>query len=475
MVRSAMLSIFISEVAAGSANLRLFASDVVKSFGARTGDGSAGGYYFLKGKGEDASKYVVYLQGGGECRTLSDCHNWFRSGKADSSSWSSTKSLESSNVLDTDCTNNPDFCNWSKVFLPYVTADMWSGTRMDQCEELGGYYFSGHNILRAFVEDLKQHGDYVAPSHALITGSSAGGIGALTHTDFFADAWSSAVVKGAPECGFFYAGVSAKTDYGQGSETPASSLGFISEWAPYFSPACSDATGGNMSLCTDAHFLYPHVKSPLFIRENLFDTAKLGNCGFNAQSDGDVEYLKAWGKWMKAQLAVVRQSAKDGYFVASCLQHGGNFGFESSPVINGVNMRDALSNWYFEKGDRNKQYTTDDCGDLPCTIATGAQSCPHYSPSPSPSPTPISDECKAQLQADCPNLKALGEECRDCVRQHAGDLRSHGCPQSGAPVFEYYCDATELQNTVGGGHHVCDLSVFAREERFGMLAHQSIV
>ena len=31
-------------------------------------------------------------------------------------------------------------------------------------------------------------------------------------------------------------------------------------------------------------------------------------------------------------------------------EHGGNFGWLSSPVINGVHMREAMHNWFFETG-----------------------------------------------------------------------------------------------------------------------------
>ena len=45
----------------------------------------------------------------------------------------------------------------------------------------------------------------------------------------------------------------------------------------------ADATGGDMSACTDAHRALPHIRTPLFLRENLFDTAKLANCGLDAR------------------------------------------------------------------------------------------------------------------------------------------------------------------------------------------------
>ena len=102
----------------------------------------------------------------------------------------------------------------------------------------------------------------------LFVGSSAGGIAALMHTDYFAEQWPLSVVKGAPECGFFYPGVTASNDVTAGVPTPASHLGFIEGWKPYLPSACAEATNNNVSLCTDAHYLYPYLQAPLFIREN---------------------------------------------------------------------------------------------------------------------------------------------------------------------------------------------------------------
>ena len=119
------------------------------------------------------------------------------------------------------------------------------------------------------------------------------------------------------------------------------------------------------------------------------------------------------GGWV-AEADVRVSGNEQGFFSASCLQHGGNFGFESSPIVNGVTMQEALSNWFFERGDAEMKYTADMCAEvssggsgkrrqryryyprlgllllgvshhgvcpgLPCTVARGKQRCPHWSP-----------------------------------------------------------------------------------------------
>ena len=51
------------------------------------------------------------------------------------------------------------------------------------------------------------------PQSVLVTGSSAGGIGALLHADYFSRHFDNAIVKASPACGFFYAGVSSLRDW----------------------------------------------------------------------------------------------------------------------------------------------------------------------------------------------------------------------------------------------------------------------
>ena len=264
-----------------------------------------------------------------------------------------------STEMDGDCSANPDWCSWAKIYIPYCTGDMHSGTQTTRNPALGNFYSSGHLAIAGVVADLRTNTDMCAapggsssahrspaaacsPTSVLVTGSSAGGIAALMHTDYFAESFPGAAVKGAPQCGFFYPGVTAVDDFAAGRPTPTAHLGFIAGWKPWLPTGCAVATNNDLSTCTNAHTLYPFLRAPLFIRENQFDSAKLANCGWDGADSG---YLKRWGSWMRAQLAVIRQSKKDGYFSASCLEHGGNFGWASSPVINGVTMREAMANW----------------------------------------------------------------------------------------------------------------------------------
>mmetsp|Transcript_23053 Transcript_23053/g.50456 ORF Transcript_23053/g.50456 Transcript_23053/m.50456 type:complete len:493 (-) Transcript_23053:358-1836(-) len=434
--------------------------DLVESMGARCMDGSPGGFYWRPSlSGVNASKLVLFLQGGGECRTIEECTLWNGGSGRSSAFWPAQRRL-GDDVLSADPGINPDFYDWTKVFLPYCSADMHSGTLKAPSEALGGFHFSGHNLILASLAQLRRLLPAFAPTHVLVGGASAGGIGALLHADVFAAEWPRATVKAAPACGFFYAGVSSRRDWADGIDTPVDDLGFAREWQPWYSERCASKPGSNMSTCTDAHFALSSIATPLFVRENLFDRAKLANCGLDVEgalSVTDAAYLRQWGKWMLLQLSLVQADPRNGYFAPSCLEHGANLALGTAPSIGGVSMAAALRSWFFDTAEAPTRLT-DRCGELPCTRAWPGQ-CPHLPSSPLP------PSCLERLETLCPGQMGTLAPCDDCVRENRRDIIRHGCPRNGRPVFRWYCGS----NHTSVRRHVCDLST-----RHAMTAPRSL-
>ena len=190
--------------------------DLVQTHGARCMDGSGGGFYAAPpSSAPNKSRLVIYIEGGGECRTRSSCASWaYHSGS--SSFWPQTRTVplrDTASPMDPSPGRNPDFHDWARLVLPYCSGDLHSGTRTSRSASLGGWYFAGHNLIVGALEQLRRTWPSFQPTHVLVTGSSAGGIAALTHADFFAAHWSSAIVKVSPAAGFFYPGVSAAADH----------------------------------------------------------------------------------------------------------------------------------------------------------------------------------------------------------------------------------------------------------------------
>ena len=442
----------------GSSLRHFMLSPRLVEWGGRCLDGSPGGFYFLPAaSAENATKIVITFEGGGECRTATECSTWRGGSGPNSSLWPPSRHLALKYPeLSTSYESNPDFHDWSKLFLPYCSADMHSGQRRTRDEELGGFFFAGHYLVAGSLQQLANHRDFREPNTVLVTGGSAGGIGALFHANFLARWWPQATVKVSPAGGFFYAGVSSLRDWEANHTTPSRNLGFIENWNPYLDESCADATNGNISICTNAHSALRYIRTPVFIRENLFDTAKLANCGVDTRGPltaSQLLYLKRWGAWMRAQLATISldvQHQASGFFAPSCLNHAENLGWGSAPRLGGVALRDAMRRWFFAPDSSPlapPPRLSDDCGDLPCTQSAEGR-CSHL-------PTdPLDERCSVALVALCPGLQWKGAACDACVRHHAAALHESGCPDHGEPVLEWWCDDTAHHLK---GHHVCDL------------------
>lgn len=369
-------------------SLRLYPvdADLVAQHGARCMDGSPGGFYFAPAASSvNASRLVIHLEGGGECRSARACATWaFHSGS--SIAWPSTKPLPGAlrNVwpgspMDPSPSANPDFHDWAKLFLPYCSADLHAGTRKERSAALGGWFFSGHNLISGALAQLRRlppsvtnAGDTM--SHVLVTGSSAGGIGALLHADWFAGRWPRAVLKVSPEAGLFYPPVASVRDATRHRETSPSDMAMHDEWQPFLHQGCAGRHNGSIAVCSNAHRLLEHIEAPLFLRENLFDVAKLANCGLDVHAklgSAAVAYLRHWGQVTRATIETRRARHTDGFFAPSCLAHAANLRFSSSPMVGGVALIDAIHHWFFVADGGSLQYAIDGCGDLPCTNETG--------------------------------------------------------------------------------------------------------
>ena len=83
-------------------------------------DGSYGGYYKYFSSSKE-TKFVIELQGGGECATLTQCTE-----KLNTNLGSSTKFEKTLNSLsflnDLDSNRNPVFSTYNHVFIPYVAS-----------------------------------------------------------------------------------------------------------------------------------------------------------------------------------------------------------------------------------------------------------------------------------------------------------------------------------------------------------------
>ncbi len=153
----------------------------------RCGDGSDYAFYLrLAPAGEPVENLIVHLEGGGICLFESDCTSRFNSSPGLFNAQDNT--FPDSGYLNTDDTVNP-FGNWSMMFLPYCTQDIFTGGGSTETFA-GGLSVERYGALNvreavryardAIWTELRNSGQgYRADQMKVIfAGSSAGGYGA---------------------------------------------------------------------------------------------------------------------------------------------------------------------------------------------------------------------------------------------------------------------------------------------------------
>ena len=116
---------------------------------ARCMDGTAGGFYVHMSRlGAAQTKWLLTLQGGGEC-VSAKCAAKAKSALGSSDHfpgsyefWDEAKA----HFADTSCTANPELCDYNQVFLPYCSQDLWTGQATHPSNNTSFFW---HNELTA--------------------------------------------------------------------------------------------------------------------------------------------------------------------------------------------------------------------------------------------------------------------------------------------------------------------------------------
>lgn len=361
---------------------------------ARCLDGTLSGYYYQEHPAEEGiDKWVIHLQGGGECDTEETC------------SGDLTNSLGSSNYFSETayqpyfCQDspdyNPDFWTYNHVYIPYCTADLHSGTITVPTEESFGMYFAGHLVFEAVVKDLTAKYGFANAKEVILSGDSAGGIGTWVNLDYLSDYLKSAGnsdvrVVGAPIAGFYFF---ADHPY-QGPDHTSSWLTNFSAsgiehaynvWQSYVDESCYEAhkasSESNPSACLLSNNSFPYIENEAFVIEAQTDQVVLENHDWVPPAPllcdkPETEYVRYWHNTMTRALAPLmdESNTRNGVFNPACYIHT-SFAIDG-PIIEGNSYKTAMGNWYFNRTDPSGYNLADDCGsDLYCN-PTCSNPCP---------------------------------------------------------------------------------------------------
>ena len=341
--------------ATNARNLTYLAGDP----GQRCMDGTPSGYYFHKGKGDGAKKWVLTLQGGGECVKKSSCDIKAKSALGSSHYFPKTYAFFSEaadHFSDASCKGNPVLCDYNQVFLPYCSQDLWSGTKTDADATTYGYLFSGHLIFSAVLDALDAAEGMTDATEIVLTGDSAGGFGVYNNVDWLAARYSSARVVGAPIAGFeFYAWPyrgpghtsSSLADF---SYSAMSGGAYNKLWGSMVPTKCAAAKASEPGACLLPGFSYPYIDAPLFIIEAQSDSVVLMYHDWVPQikrkSQVTAPLVKYFSEFQKNQsqflASAMSSTSVNGVFNPSCFIHTK---FDKSITIAGLNYLEAFLQW----------------------------------------------------------------------------------------------------------------------------------
>ncbi|MBI2893805.1 MAG: hypothetical protein HYY06_09655 [Deltaproteobacteria bacterium] len=122
-----------------------------------------------------SSSLLIFLEGGGACWDETSCAHVGRPDGIDSTELleSLARTSENGGILDRGLAQSP-VRDWSFVYVPYCSGDFHGGTGTVGREDRVHF---GHANMAAFLELLVE--TFADADQVLLTGSSAGGIGAL--------------------------------------------------------------------------------------------------------------------------------------------------------------------------------------------------------------------------------------------------------------------------------------------------------
>eukprot|EP01147_Barroeca_monosierra_P006562 gene6562-7514_t len=331
---------------------------------ARCMDGSQAGYYIRPGSDVNSTRFVINLQGGGECADEKSCKAKLKTSLGSSNYFPRTVS-SFGQYQDFDCNHNELLCGWTMVYIPYCSQDLHSGQIANPSPATWGLYFSGAFIVQTVLAELTRHFELSKATEVVLSGQSAGGIGIWYHLDMLSELLPNARVVGAPIAGFYfpaypYEGINHTTST-LADFRPQAWPGHFTLWNSSVDASCKLAFQSKPWLCMLANVSYDYISTPVFISEAQTDQVVIlahdSIPPTYVRAPPEMRYIEKWKENMTQALQRPALSKRDGVFSPACFIHT-DFSW-SQPTIKGYSFITAFNIWFTTRCAVNLQ---DTCG-----------------------------------------------------------------------------------------------------------------
>ena len=111
----------------------------------------------------------------------------------------------------------------------------------------------------------------------ILSGDSAGGIGAFNNIDFLTEKMKGVHVVGNPWAGWYFPNVTTYPRWKQGLPNNFTSKPFYQLYQSYLNEDCTAQHPSDPWYCGPLSMpqLYPFIKTPIYIAENMFDSHQI--------------------------------------------------------------------------------------------------------------------------------------------------------------------------------------------------------
>lgn len=250
-------------------------------------DGTAPGYYWRTGRGEDRNKFLLVLNGGGWCvgNTTSAaklaCAARATGALGSSKHWASVLHEDAHGMTSTNCTVNPAFCRWSVAYIYYCDGTSFSGDAVEPVVVPGGQvspiYFRGKRVLDANLAHLNRTKGLGAADAVVLSGHSAGGLATYLHADHVRAQLpvSLAFYAAVPDAGFFLDHATTGGEYHFGAEMRITWA--LANGSSSYNPRCVAVHSGIPSDCIFPQNFAQYLRAPLHVTQSQYDSWQLAN------------------------------------------------------------------------------------------------------------------------------------------------------------------------------------------------------
>lgn len=308
-------------------------------------DGTPAVYYFKRGSGSDASHWIIHFQGGGWCSNGPSCASRWSTQRYLMTSQGAPSSMPVGGIFSISSQVNPDFLNFTQVYIKYCSSDIYSG---DSEQQVNGMtmQFRGHRIVEAIIADLEDATVIPSPNlkdatQVLVGGSSAGSYGAASNMDWIASQLTWAKVKGVLDSSW----VPTLPNYGSGPREPMpGSVDYYNYYSAVVDQSCAAANPGQPQICLSTLQLYPYITTPVFVYAEQHDPTLSQIKGVTNPNDpAQAAYMNQYAASLRDSLQNVTAVFSPSAGIHTALTDD-NF---TAIKINGYDFQQLLGNWYF--------------------------------------------------------------------------------------------------------------------------------